>query len=308
MNSKKSLFVTIKVIVSTGLLLFFLSLINFETLDLSKINFSIEVISIVFILFFLTFWIRAIRWKIIVNDEMFKDEKKVSLSNSIKFLFIGTYLNLFLPSGSGDVLKGFFASKSLGNKHRMYLSSIFDKTIAIASLFFISIYSYLFSGNFQILLAGILSLVPFGVIIYRQKIFQLKSMPKLIKNKISSVINDYDQLKTKTIIQSFSLSITGWISTYVILYFCYELVSIKIPIEAIFVQAPLLTLGRLFPFTLNGIGSDEAILSFVFKDYYSDFGIFLIGSLLFRLVLIIIPAIMGFPFFIFSNIINDDRD
>ena len=173
--------------------------------------------------------------------------QKVKIISSFKFLLIGTYLNLFLPSGSGDIAKGYFASKELGNKYRMYLTSIFDKTIAIASLFFISIICSFQAGDYKILLAGLLCTIPFLVIIYRKKIFTLKIIPTFIKKKSSHIIND-KQLSSYTLLYSFALSLVGWIITYCILYYCFKLVTISIPLEVVFSKSTSHNIGKIISF------------------------------------------------------------
>lgn len=300
MTLKKSVITLTKLIFSAAIIIYILNIIDLDSFDWSTLKIPFKSTVILILLFFATFYVRAIRWYIIVNDQVFSNDPKVKVITSFKFLLIGTYLNLFLPSGSGDIAKGYFASKELGNKYRMYLTSIFDKTIAIASLFFISIICSFQAGDYNILLAGLLCTIPFLVIIYRKKIFTLRIIPTFIKKKSSQIVND-KQLSSYTLLYSFALSLVGWIITYFILYYCFKLVAISIPLEVVFQKAPLITLGRLFPFTLNGIGSDEAILSFLFSDYYDNLVTFLLGALIFRILINIFPAIIGMPFFIFSK-------
>ena len=56
------------------------------------------------------------------------------------------------------------------------------------------------------------------------------------------------------------------------------------------VESPLITLARLFPFTLNGLGTDEGVMMFLF---HGDENRILAGALIYRLILILVPALVG---------------
>ncbi len=65
--------------------------------------------------------------------------------------------------------------------------------------------------------------------------------------------------------------------------------------------APILTLGRLFPFTLNGLGSDEALIVFLFKANEIAGPLALSAAIIYKLFLIILPGLIGFLVIIISK-------
>ncbi len=64
----------------------------------------------------------------------------------------------------------------------------------------------------------------------------------------------------------------------------------------VFSVAPLLTLIRLFPFTLSGIGSDEAALCYFFSRAGASLEEILAAALLYRFFTLILPGIAGLFF------------
>ena len=75
----------------------------------------------------------------------------IKLIDSIKLLLVGTSLNIILPSGAGDVAKGYYGYKWTGIKERMFAISLIDKLIAIGSLLFITPFAFYYSNNYLIL-------------------------------------------------------------------------------------------------------------------------------------------------------------
>jgi uncharacterized protein (TIRG00374 family) len=95
------------------------------------------------------------------------------------------------------------------------------------------------------------------------------------------------------IISSFLISVAAWIITYAVLYTCFATLGLAISFDKIIIAIPFLTLGRLFPLTLNGMGTDEVLIIFLFSSNDVSKEPILVAALLYRLILVITPAIAG---------------
>ena len=226
---------------------------------------------------------------------------KLSLNISIKLLLVGSALNIILPAGLGDIVKSYFGYIWSGVRERMLSVSISDKFIAIASLFFISVFSFFFDRDILILLIGIICLIPLLILLFSRhliikrffdKIFVKIKLSKVFKISFSELVNNFD-FTYKKLIYSVLLSIVAWCITYYLLFLCFTAIFMNITFAQVLVYAPVLTLIRLFPLTLNGIGSDEAAMIFIFSKFESNSQNILIGALIYRFILMVIPAIIG---------------
>jgi uncharacterized membrane protein YbhN (UPF0104 family) len=224
----------------------------------------------------------------------------VSQTESFKLLLVGSSLNIFLPSGTGDIAKSYYGFKWTGIKERMLAVSLLDKLIAVGSVLFITPFAFYHSNNYLILIAGILSILPFTFLFYFNffKQYSLFNIPfKFIFNKLKKIdlelLISHIKIPTLKIFISFIISIIAWIVTYINLHLCFKVVGLSIPFTDVISSIPFLTLGRLFPFTLNGIGTDEALIIFLFSSYTKLNEQILIAALLYRIILIIFPAIVG---------------
>ncbi|MCP4521835.1 MAG: flippase-like domain-containing protein [Cytophagales bacterium] len=279
----------------------------FFFLDFKKVNYeniSITPIQgvIIFLLVVATFAIRAWRWQLIINEKIESSKNKLSFPFAVKFLLVGTTLNIVMPAGSGDIAKSYFAYKEAGNKEQMFIASIYDKLVAIASMFFLSIYAYYYTQNIWILIAGVISCIPWGLVHLLPSFSKVKMINKgiqAINNRVKKVdlitfLSGFT-FSVPTIISSFILSIIGWMITYILLFYCFFITGlINISLNDVIGYSPILTLARLFPLTFNGIGSDEALITYLFKGYNTQ--LILLGSIIYRIILIFIPALIGLFF------------
>lgn len=293
---------TLKIGFSILILIMLFSFFDFSKVDYNNINITPLQGVIMFLLLLSSIAVRAWRWQIIINEKIKVVEGRISFLFSLKFLLIGSTLNIIMPAGSGDIAKSYFAYKEAGNKEQMFIASIYDKLTAIASMFFLSIYAYYHTQNGWILVAGIIACSPWAFIHLLPYFSKIKLIEKGI-NKINNRTKKIDlivflsgfQFSFSTICTSFILSLFGWILTYALLFYCFLISGIvNISINDVLGYSPILTLARLFPLTFNGIGSDEAVITYLFKDYTSQ--LILLGSIIYRLILILIPALIGLYF------------
>jgi glycosyltransferase 2 family protein len=297
----KSTFKTLlKFSISILILLLLFNSVNFSLLKNIDFQLNItDIISIVFLLFF-SLILRSYRWSMLMNSS---NGTQVNYFQSLKLLLIGQTLNTFLPSGTGDIAKSYYGYKNTGIKERMLSISIIDKLIAIGSLLFISLYAFHATKNYSILAAGCLSILPFllfmnltNIIKYKPARFMFNFITERIKKIDCKLLLENFEIPITVLFFSFMISILAWISTYGLLFFCFKLIGIYVSPLFILSVIPFLTLGRLFPFTLNGIGSDEALIIYLFSSTGLSTEIIFMGALLYRLILIIFPAILGVPF------------
>ena len=95
-----------------------------------------------------------------------------------------------------------------------------------------------------------------------------------------------------------ALSVAGWLVTYVQLYLIFRGLRVEVSVLYVFAAAPFLTLVRLFPFALQGLGTDELAICFVFAQAGVGYEESMAAALLYRLILIILPGLAGLGFVI----------
>lgn len=265
--------------------------------DFSKlsINWDYQLLLLMLVWVFVSFLLRAIRWQILMDDGLRLTLK--SIINSTKFLLVGSALNIVMPSGAGDIAKSYFGYKWTGVKERMFSVSLVDKMIAVASLSIMSIYSIFQTKNPWFVLAAFVVSMPLLVAFYGERLPFIPRFIAFLSTKIKKVdlkeVMSNLKFKTSTTVWSFAISLVGWVTTYLVLYYCFVAVGFGVELGKVLAMAPILTIGRLFPLTFNGVGSDEVLIVYVFsQDGVHDEKI-LVAALLYRILMMILPAIIG---------------
>jgi uncharacterized protein (TIRG00374 family) len=241
---------------------------------------------------------RGYRWKLLFDNQT----NIIKLTDSMALLFVGAALNLVLPASTGDIAKSYFGYKWSGVKERMLSVSLLDKVIALASVSILGIPCALYHG--ELLYAGLSTLVLLPAFLLLLLPILIKHAPfcrglfewatKVIRNKFdfSKAVEQVNPGAGKLAV-ALMLSVAGWLVTYLEMYLCFRAVGVRIPLFYVFSVAPLLTLVRLFPFTLSGVGSDEAAMWYFFSRAGAELEGILAGAFIFRLAILILPGIVG---------------
>ena len=241
---------------------------------------------------------RGYRWKLLFDN----GPNAIKFTDSMALLLVGAALNLVLPASTGDIAKSYFGYKWSGVKERMLSVSLLDKVIALGSISVLGIPCALYRGELVYACLSTLVLVPAFVLLMLPVL--IKHVPfcrrlfdgatKLIRNKFdfSKAIEQVNPNAGKLAV-ALMLSVAGWLVTYFQMHLCFRAVGVKIPLFYVFSVAPLLTLVRLFPFTLSGVGSDEAAMWYFFSHVGADPEGIVAGAFVYRFIILILPGMVG---------------
>jgi uncharacterized membrane protein YbhN (UPF0104 family) len=275
-------------------MIFILSIINFKLLIQSLLNIK-PIFLLAIALIPVGIFFRAWRLFEILN----KDSKIISLKNSYLLTLVGVGLNIFLPASMGDIAKSYYGYKWHGSKEEMLSASIADKIIALLSLFIIGSAAAFFLEMGTLFLFSIL--ISFLILLL---VFYPRLFPWFIINKLYFILTK-NQMNDKKLDQAFNLSnkiklitiiisIIGWLISCLQLLIICESFSIKIDFLYILAIASLMNLAILFPLTLNGLGSSEAMIIYLFglKNISPTLAV-LVSFLYTQIISTIIPGSFG---------------
>lgn len=261
-------------------------------------SYSFSILLFLVLLLVPSLFVRCIRWKMLFDNET----HSVSFLNSLSILFVGQALNLVLPASSGDVAKSYFGYKWTGIKERMLSISVIEKVIALGSVGLLGLpLAYLHRNFLLTSLSGILVLIA-CFCVFVPPFFQhgrllkkmLAAFTRYTKNKINfETLIEESTLRRKELFFAFCLSVLGWLFTYIQLFLCFYGIEQQISLSYVLLMAPLLTVVRLFPLTLSGYGSDEAVMCFFLSSTGMSPEQILAGALMYRFATMILPGLTG---------------
>jgi len=292
---KRNLFVLLKILISILIIAIIIKSLNINRFKAILNSMDFNYFFIAAGILPLAILIRSYRWLYLMNYE----GKLVNFKVAIHITLAGLALNTLMPAQTGEIAKSYFGYRWTGIKERMLSISLYDKIIAISSIAFLGIFAGIAKGNSFFSLVSLFAFFPFVMIYIMRKnrkvyIFIFKLVNRIIKRNI-----DFEKLIKSFIfdrpmlVKAFLLSILGWVLGFSILWLSFKMTDAQPSLLYVYMASPILTLGRLIPFTLNGIGSDEAIIIGLFNSIGISADQSFSAALIYRLLLLIIPGIAG---------------
>lgn len=269
-------------------------MIDLKLLKESLQNVRIEVVLLAILLYFGNIAIRAYRWETILN----KDQKWLSFKDAYLITLIGVALNIFVPATLGDIGRSYYGYKMYGIKEEMLSTVLVDKIFALCSLFLLGGISGYITGYYML---GTVSLL-FAVLT-----FILLAFPRLVPwNFVNTLLRvlkkslDVEKLLKAVTLPSglkifvMTISIGAWLCTCVFFYVLCSAFPVKVSLGYIILIMPILTIVRLFPFTVNALGPTEVAAAYFFSIVGINSTLAVLISLSSNLISSIIPGIIGF--------------
>ena len=248
---------------------------------------------------------RALRWHLLMK---WSGVRNLPLSFSAKILMVSTALNIFMPAGSGDVAKSYFGYRWTGIKEKMLAVSFYDKLIALGALLPFGLLAFHHLRSPWILGVSFALLVPL-LMVEGTHFPRVQAMVERGWNKIPwlnkrldiTALIEASHFSLRQKVMAYSLSVIGWIFSYSMLWLAFRFYDKLPPLSTVLSLSPVMTLGRLFPFTLNGIGTDEAIILFLFRPFVQPDLAILASALVYRVILLMVPGMAGLAFIVFGR-------
>jgi uncharacterized membrane protein YbhN (UPF0104 family) len=210
---------------------------------------------------------------------------------------IGIALNIFVPATLGDIVRSYYGYKIYGVKEEMLSTVIVDKIFALGSLFLLgalsgSIMGYYVLSTISLFFAVLAfiplafpNLFPWKIVNILLGIFKKSlNIEKLVKAFILPA-----RLKVSVMI----ISIGGWLCTCVFFYVLCSAFSVKVSLGYIILIMPILTIVRLFPFTVNALGPMEVAVAYFFGVIGINSTLAVLISLSSNVISSLIPGILG---------------
>jgi uncharacterized protein (TIRG00374 family) len=256
------LLIRLAILVLFGAVLY--KILDVQLLRAAIRNVRFEIVGAALLLYFGNIAIRAYRWQIIFN----KDGKRLALQEAYLVTLTGIALNLVIPATLGDIARSYYGYKLYGSKEEMLSTTLVDKMFALCSLFLIGAVSGYLVQQYVLCLvslgSAVLTFIPiaFPRIVPWQSVNTLLRVVKksLDREKLLKAFTLPPLLKSGILI----LSVGAWLATCVYFYILCLAFPVTVSLKYILLIMPILTIVRLFPFTINALGPTEVAVAYFF--------------------------------------------
>jgi uncharacterized protein (TIRG00374 family) len=259
----------IKVLISLGILVCLIRLIDFNVLweQFSELNLVIFVFA--FLILFIQCVLSSLKWKIILTAE----SKEVPFLFLLKIYLTGNFISLFLPSSFGGDIYRVYALKEYSKNYLQNTSSVlFDRISGLFALVSISIISFtLFYKeiiSYQFFIVYALGILSFLGLTSSKFITKLQRSNKKFVRFFNNILESFQKYRKNVRVLVLSLIISFWFQINIVILnklYCFAL-NIDLSITYLFMVIPLIYLTEALPISINGLGVREGAFIFFFTQ------------------------------------------
>jgi len=223
--------------------------------------------------------------------------QRIAFKDAYALTLVGVALNMIIPATMGDIARSYYGYKIYGFKEEMLSTVLADKMFALCSLFLLGGVSGLAMGYYVLgvvsWMAATLTFIPVA-------------WPRLVPWTWLNIGLRYvkKSLDAERLIHAFTLpailkveimmiSIGGWLCTCLYFYIVASAFPVDVSLWYVIVIMPMLTIARLFPFTINALGPMEVAVAYFFGLIGIPSTLAVVVSLVSNLISSVVPGSLG---------------
>ena len=236
-----------------------------------------------------------------LNELLAASGAAIGVRHATAITFIGTSLNVLLPSNLGDVAKSYYAYRHNLPKEVALSAVVIDKAFGMTGAMLVGLIAAMVEGLWAAAaLAGLL-VVGLAVLIFIPRLIPWRLLAWAFNKTLGRTFRHEDALAASrfpigTKLAAIGLSLLACGLAYGQYYMVCQALALPVPMTFVLVAAPLMDLVKAVPMTANGLGTREAVAVVMLQRIGVSSGDALLSSLIFTAVSLWAPALVGAPF------------
>ena len=297
--------------VATLCLYFAFQQVNLEDINRALFTANLFYVFLATLITFITFILRSIRWRILLNTP-----RELSFIQYMSSTHIGYFLNNILPFRAGDLGRAQLLSNQSKEIRFSFLvgSLVAEKIIDLWIIGFFSIF-IIFSGYQDVLGFKFSLIILLLYIITSTIIFGRNSLVNIVQEKFSITRNFIDGylLVSKNKIKLVGISILLWCSFVVYIYLVLQSLNINLTIQQYIGLTIISSIVTSLPVAPAAIGTYHLAVIYCLSLYGINIDLAQTAAILMHSLFLVYTIIFGYIFLSFEKIdlktlINDDKN
>ena len=297
--------------VATLCLYFAFQQVNLEDINRALFTANLFYVFLATLITFITFILRSIRWRILLNTP-----KELSFVQYMSSTHIGYFLNNILPFRAGDLGRAQLLSNQSKEIRFSFLvgSLVAEKIIDLWIIGFFSIF-IIFSGYQDVLDFKFSLIILLLYIITSTIIFGRNSLVNIVQEKFSITKNFIDGylLVSKNKIKLVGISILLWCSFVVYIYLVLQALNINLTTQQYIGLTIISSIVTSLPVAPAAIGTYHLAVIYCLSLYGINIDLAQTAAILMHSLFLVYTIIFGYIFLSFEKIdlktlINDDKN
>ncbi len=230
-----------------------------------------------------------------------KSGRRLGIWRATSITFIGTSLNVLLPSNLGDVAKSYYAYRHRLSKEVALSVVIIDKAFGMTAAMLVGLTAAASEGLWSAAaLAGVIA-AGLVALIFVPQLIPWRFVGWVLRRTLGKTLAHERALEASRLplglkLAAIGLSLVACGLAYGEFYLVCKALGLGVPMTFVWVAAPLMDLAKAIPLTANGLGTREAVAIHMLGRIGVASGDALLSSLIFTAVSLWAPALVGAPF------------
>ncbi|MBN1346054.1 MAG: flippase-like domain-containing protein [Phycisphaerae bacterium] len=227
--------------------------------------------------------------------------RRLGLVRAMIVTFVGTSLNILLPSNLGDVAKAYYGYRFNLAKEVVLSVVIIDKAFGMIAAMSLGLVAATAEGLWEALALGALVSSGLIVLVFVPRLIPWRLMAWVLRKTLGKHLAHERALEASRLPLRIKMAALGlsWIAcllAYTQYYVLCRALGLAVPLTYVYAAAPLMDLAKVVPLTANGLGTREAVAVYFLGRIGVPSGPALVSSLLYTAVSLWAPALVGAPF------------
>lgn len=240
-----------------------------------------------FAIYYFAFYIRGLRWRMLLRNAGFEQENKVrlpGLPGLIEIIFLSWFVNCLVPAKLGDAYRGYLLKKNANASFSRTLGTIFAERIAdVLVLFgllclgglvaFSSVESKL-SSIYLVFVFGMILVVGIviGLVVLR---FYSHQIARFVPSRFQPIFHRFQEgtvssFRRDTQLKLYAMTMGIWLCEGARLYFVMQSLNVSLGLSVVIFIALASSLLTTLPFTPAGLGAVEGTIVVVLTTFAID--------------------------------------
>lgn len=277
-NLKNRLMLLAKIILTTGLLYYVISLVDYEEISPLIAQLDVGLVISAIIVHIAAFAVMSYRWWLI----MVASGNKIQYRKVISAYYLGLFCNNFLPTAIGGDVVRIVKLRSLGlDTNQLVFSTLIDRIIGLLAVIIMGIIGLNFStsihesiGNRSVTIVNSVSGFLFFISLLALNARIRDTVLRVILSKVRhwSKINNFltyshqniEKLKrSKVIAKTILLSLVSQLLIVLTYYFIAKSLNIDLALNDFVLIVPIVAVFTSLPISVGGMGVREGIMVFL---------------------------------------------
>lgn len=237
--------------------------------------------------------LRAFNHGLLLN----RDSRLIGFADLMRLTLVGAGIGLIVPMGAADLLKARYGLVVHGSPEKMVVSTVVDKLTSLTAVAAMGSFAAALSGRWAFTLVGVLLLSASLVPVLLPSRWLWSTLTRLVWHGAHGIDEDAVMLQARPdaglLARVYVVSAAGWLVSYLAVYAACRAAAAEVGIGTVLALAPVMTIARLVPVSIGGIGVGEATLAALLVSVGVPVSIASLASLLQLILLVLAPGAAG---------------